>query len=500
MITTSKMRALEINSEAFGVSTLQLMENAGRSVADEIEREVEVKNSKVVIFVGHGGKGGDGLVAGRHLSERGAKVEIVLLGEIKHKDSVTNLQSILDMDFSVSLRNFEEVEGLDLNGDVLVDAMLGTGVRGKIREPFKSAIKLFNQLRGFKVSIDVPSGLDPDTGKDLGESVKPDLVVTFHDMKQGLLRTDFKVVVKRIGIPPEASLYAGPGDLMVNLKPREMKSKKGIGGRVLVVGGSETFSGAPTLSALSSLRTGADLVYVASPERTAEIISSYSPDLITIKLEGRNFNEKNVEQLTQWVEKANVVVFGPGLGLSEDAVRATPTFVEHVLKMGKPLVLDADGLKIMKGSKLSRNVVITPHPGEFKIYFGTEPSASERERIEQVMDKARECNCVVLLKGYLDVISDGTSFKLNKAGNPGMTAGGTGDTLTGIVATFVAQGIDPFTSAYMGALVNSLAGTLAYSELGPHITASDIVQKIPAVLSNPIEAFKKRVYKRVITS
>nr|WP_054836793.1 bifunctional ADP-dependent NAD(P)H-hydrate dehydratase/NAD(P)H-hydrate epimerase [Metallosphaera hakonensis] len=491
MISSSQMRALEINSEVFGVSTLQLMENAGRSVVEEIEKIMSVDDAKAVIFVGHGGKGGDGLVVARHLSDMGASVEVVTLGEIKHKDAIANFNAIEDMDYSIKLTKFD-YNMKSLTADILVDAMLGTGVKGIIREPFASAISLFNSSKGFKVSIDVPSGIDPDSGDVLGDHVRPDLVVTFHDVKPGLLKHDFKVVVKKIGIPKEATVYVGPGDLLVNVKPREMRSRKGAGGRVLVVGGSATFSGAPALSALASLRTGADLVYVASPERTAEAISSYSPDLIALKLTGRNFNEANLKELENWIEKVNAVVFGPGLGLAEETLKATRPFVEMVMKMGKPLVLDADGLKIMKGSRLARNVVITPHPGEFKIFFGEDPREKERDRIQQVIEKAKECNCVVLLKGYMDVISNGESFKINKTGNPGMTAGGTGDTLTGIVATFLAQGIDPFMSAGLGAMVNGLAGTLAYKELGPHLTASDVISRIPKVLNDPINSFKEK--------
>lgn len=497
MITTQEMRALEINSEALGVSTLQLMENAGRSVADEIEKELG-KNLEVVVFVGHGGKGGDGLVAARHLAERENKVTVISLGEMKHKDGMVNVSAVENMDYSITMLGFDDLLG-EVKADVLIDAMLGTGVKGRIREPFASAIRVFNKSKGFKVSIDVPSGIDPDLGEELGEYVRPDLVVTFHDVKPGLLKREFRFVIKKIGIPPEASLYVGPGDILVNVRPRPMKSRKGAGGRVLVIGGNETFSGAPALAALASLRTGADLVYVASPERTAEIISSLSPDLISVKLSGKNINEDNLTELGKWIDKVNSVVLGPGLGLADETVRAVPALVNKIVEKGKPLVLDADGLKIMKGSKLNDMVVITPHPGEFKIFFGEDQRESERERINQVVDKARECNCIVLLKGYLDIVSDGRRFKLNKTGNPGMTVGGTGDTLTGIIATFLAQGIDPFTSASLGAFVNGLAGTLAFKEMGAHITASDVVSKIAMVIGDPITSFKQKIYKRVIS-
>ncbi len=499
MITSKEMRALEINSEALGVPTLLLMENAGRSVKDEIVRALgDVRGRTVFAFVGHGGKGGDALVAVRHLVGEGAKATVFLLGENKHNDALFNLSAIMEMDYSVKLIEVKDVEQLvPLEGDILIDGMLGTGFTGKPREPFRTAISVFNKSKGFKVSIDVPSGVNSDTGEAPGEYVVPDLVVTFHDLKPGLVNK-FRVVVKGIGIPPEASVYVGPGDLMTTVKKRDMKSRKGAGGRVLVIGGSRTYSGAPSLSALASLKTGADLVYVASPENTANIIASYSPDLIAVKLRGDNINPGNLEELKPWIDKVDAVVIGPGMGLEEESVEASKLIVEYLKEKGKRTVVDADALKAIRGTKLTKDFVITPHAGEFKIFFGEDVSQEPRKRIEQVVSKARECNCTVLLKGYFDVISDGERTKLNKTGNPGMTVGGTGDTLTGIIATFMAQGIDPFYAAALGALVNGLAGSLVYSRLGNHFTPTELVMEIPNVLQNPVEAFKKKAYIRVL--
>jgi yjeF C-terminal region, hydroxyethylthiazole kinase-related len=250
---------------------------------------------------------------------------------------------------------------------------------------------------------------------------------------------------------------------------------------------------------MAALRTGADLVYIASPEETAKTIASYSPDLIVVKLRGENFNQRNLEELKPWAEKANAVIFGPGLGLDPETIEAALPFLEMLMSLGKPVVLDADGLKAAKGHRLNKNVVITPHPGEFKIFFGEDQELNERKRIQQVMRKAEECNCVILLKGYLDIISDGREFRLNKTGNPGMTTGGTGDTLTGIIGTLLAQGLTTFDAASIGALINSLAGTVAFSNYGAHITATDVIANIPYVMNDPVGAFKKKVYKRVIS-
>lgn len=500
MISSKKMRILEINSEALGVPTLLLMENAGRSVKDELLSTFkELKNKRVYVFAGTGGKGGDGLVAARHLAAEGAKVTVFLLGENKHKDAILNLSAVEELDYTIELRTIKDVDELKpIEADILIDAMLGTGFTGKPREPFRTAIRVFNQSKGYKVSIDVPSGVDSDTGEAPGEYVIPDIIVTFHDIKQGLVKFR-NVKVYKIGIPVEAEIYVGPGDVLMNIKKREMKSRKGAGGRVLIIGGSKTFSGAPALAGLAALRTGADLVYVASPGQTAYTIASYSPDLITIKLSGDNINPANLEELKPWIEKADAIVIGPGMGLEAETIEASKIIVEYLKKLQKPSVIDADALKAISGYTLYKNAVITPHAGEFKIFFKEDVKEDNKERIEQVKRKAKEANCVVLLKGYFDIISNGEEFRLNKTGNPGMTVGGTGDTLTGIIATLMAQKLPPFDAASIGAFINGLAGSLAYSKYGNHIVPTDLVEEIPQVINDPIESFKKKVYKRVLS-
>lgn len=494
------MRTLEINSEAFGVPTLLLMENAGRSVWEEIRKRISDLNGKTAyIFIGVGGKGGDGLVTARHLAGDGVKVTLFILGENKHEDAVFNMNAIMEMDYTIKIITIKDPEEIKpVKGDILVDAMLGTGFHGKPREPFRTAIKVFNESQGFKVSIDLPSGIDPDTGEAPGDYVKPDLVVTFHDTKAGLTKYNFETVLKKIGIPPEAEIYGGPGDIIMNVKKKAVKSKKGDNGRVLVIGGSYTFTGAPTLAGLAALRTGADLVYIAAPEETSFTIASYSPDIIAVKLSGKNLNPKNFEELKPWIDKSDSIVIGPGLGLQEETIEAVKQIYEYLKTNNKRAVIDADALKSLSGYKLYKNVVITPHAGEFKIFFGEQPPEDYDERIKTVITKAKEADCVVLLKGYVDVVSDGYRFKLNKTGNPGMTVGGTGDTLAGIIGTLLAQKIEPFEAAVIGAVINGLAGSLAYEKYGDRILPTDMTMEIPNVIRDPISAFKKKVYKRVL--
>lgn len=289
--TSQDMRMLEINSEYLGVLPLQLMENAGKAVADEIASRFK-PGSQVIFFSGTGRNGGDGMVAARHLAAKGFKVKSILVGreaDISDEIVVRNWKAIREMDWTIDINVLGDSSLIQpFSANVLVDALLGTGAKGNLRQPVLRAVRALNDSEGFCVAVDVPSGVDSDTGEILGEAVRADLTVTFHRMKSGLEKArDYsgEIKVVEIGIPYEAELYAGPGDVEIIPKTREPQSHKGDFGRLLVLGGSETFSGAPALVALAALRTGVDLAYVAAPERTAYAISSFSPDLITLKLD-----------------------------------------------------------------------------------------------------------------------------------------------------------------------------------------------------------------------
>lgn len=302
-ITSREMRALETNAEYFGISLLQLMENAGRNVAQEVMSRFSVE-SKVAIFCGLGGNGGDGFVAARHLLAAGFNVAVILVGrshDISYDAAGKNwgiLQSLRD-----NLAVFEVADSCALpkvNADVVIDALLGTGTKGALKPPISKVVDYVNSLAGFKLAVDVPTGLDSDTGEVLGTAVVANLTVTFHKPKVGLKKAKKYVgdlVVRDIGLPGEIEEFAGPGDVLLVKNPRSPTAHKGDFGRLLVIGGSELFHGAPTLVSLGALRTGVDLVYLAAPSKVAFAISSISPDLITIKLNGDNLKPSNLETL-----------------------------------------------------------------------------------------------------------------------------------------------------------------------------------------------------------
>lgn len=502
--TSQDMRMLEINSEYLGVLPLQLMENAGKAVADEIASRFK-PGSQIVFFSGTGRNGGDGMVAARHLAAKGFKVKFILVGreaDISDEIVVRNWKTIREMDWTIDINVLGDSSLIQpISANVLVDALLGTGAKGKMRQPVLQAVRALNDSEGFCVAVDVPSGVDADTGEILGEAVRADLTVTFHRMKSGLEKArDYggEIKVVEIGIPYEAELYAGPGDVEIIPKTREPQSHKGDFGRLLIIGGSETFSGAPALVALAALRTGVDLAYVAAPERTAYAISSFSPDLITLKLSGEHFTPQNVGQLKGMITKATAIVAGPGLGTHRDSFKAVEELLKVLEELRKPTLLDADALKAF--SSIKRRVdfpfVVTPHSGEFEAVSGRKPSVELHARIEDVKSLAKEIGSVVLLKGHTDIISDGERVKLNLTGNPGMTVGGTGDVLSGIVGGFMAQGVDPFKAAVAGAFINGAAGDFVYREKGFHMTPTDLIEFIPRVIMDPMSHRDVKIHER----
>jgi hydroxyethylthiazole kinase-like uncharacterized protein yjeF len=498
-ITSREMRGLELNSEYFGVSRLLLMENAGHNVALEVARRFK-PNKIVAVFCGLGGNGGDGFVAARHLSSMGFKVTVVLAGKAKEISDKAALENWNALQFLREIPIFEAYDGTlipNSTAAIAVDALLGTGTKGKLRPPILQLVKRINSMDAFRIAVDVPTGVDADTGEVLGEAVKANLTITFHKTKKGFEKARKYVgelVVKDIGLPREFERFVGPGDVSSVMKPRPTDSHKGDFGRLLVIGGSETFSGAPTLVAFGAMRTGVDLAYVAAPEKTAQAISSMSADLITIKLKGEHLNPDNAAELRPYVEKVDAVVVGPGLGLHPETKKAVKALVKLVEDCGKSLLLDADGLKAFAEFKrrLKVPLVLTPHAGEYAILTGKKLPDDLMEKVAHAQKTAAELEAVILLKGAVDIISDGKRFKLNFTGNPGMTVGGTGDVLSGVVGAFVAQKADPFGAAVAGAFVNGAAGDFVFAEKGYHMVATDLIEWIPKVLDDPMSHVQVR--------
>jgi ADP-dependent NAD(P)H-hydrate dehydratase len=266
-----------------------------------------------------------------------------------------------------------------------------------------------------------------------------------------------------------------------SIPPRRKDSHKGMNGTVCVVGGSRLYHGAPFLCASGALRCGVDLVYIAVPATVAPSVRSLSPDFIVIPLPDAKLTKGNVNRLMHWVPPVGCMAVGPGLG---------PQNTEHISYLvnqfrgvANGFVLDADALRsgVLPSAKAA-GALVTPHAGEYERLFGSKPPDEVRERSEAVASKALESGVTVLLKGPTDIISDGKRVALNTTHSPSMTVGGTGDVLTGIAAALISKGVDTFTAACSAAFINGSAGLEAARDLGHHISASDVVARIPVVM------------------
>lgn len=503
MITNTEMRALELNSEYFGVSKLQLMENAGQSVATEIASRFKPDKTRIVVFCGSGGNGGDGFVAARHLVCLGFRVEVILAGRsvgIWNDEARKNWAALQALKNTVTLHEVYDSSLIpNVEAEVVVDALLGVGLKGALRPPILQLVQKINEMDAFRLAIDVPTGLNSYSGESFGEATRADLTVTFHRAKPGLVETKAKkhvgeLLVRSIGLPHEFERFTGPGDVSTLVKTRPPEAHKGDFGKLLVVGGSEVFSGAPALVAMAALRTGVDLAYIAAPEKTAHMISSLSPNLITVKLEGEHLDPRNSAVIRQYVKMSTAVVIGPGLGLHNRTKDSVMKILEFLDEQRTPLLLDADGLKAFAEyrRKVDMPLVLTPHAGEYQLLTGKQPSKDLKRRAEQVQKTAWKLGVVILLKGPVDVISDGRRVKLNFTGNAGMTVGGTGDVLSGIVGAFMAKGVDPFEAAVAGAFISGAAGDFVQAEEGNHMVPTDIIDWIPQVMKDPMSHMKVR--------
>ena len=486
-VTSSKMRAIDANCAYLGLSPVQLMENAGAAIAREIMSKTS--SGRVLFVAGRGNNGGDAFVAARHLAmNENYDVRLILLGnssrirtqESKHNFALLTYSGLTELREIADSKELEKNSGWKDN-DIIVDGVLGSGIKGAPREPESTAIDLINSSGSYIISIDSPSGYDLDGG-EVVKSVVADLTITFHKMKAGLELSDSEkytglVKVAPIGVCRDAEEYVGMGDLM-SLTHRNSDAHKGNSGRVLIIGGG-AYYGAPALAAMAALRTGADIVTVAVPENVADTVASFSPNLIVIPLEGDRLTPSNISVLKNLLETHDVAVIGPGLGRDP----ATLAAVEQLLFLCRKAVVDADALFGLKlPIKSEGKFILTPHLAEFSRLSGSEIPDALASKKEIVSSFSSENDVTVVLKGKIDVISDGSLTRLNRTGNAGMTVGGTGDVLTGITGALFALN-DAMDAASCAVFISGAAGDLAFENKGNGLLATDIIDRITDVIS-----------------
>jgi NAD(P)H-hydrate epimerase len=485
MITAEEMGIIDANTDALGVCRKQLMESSGNAIA-RVVRELVDQDTDIAVVCGRGNNGGDAMVAARFLQQY--SVTVYLLGRAENiTTSIAreNWDALLAADFDTrELRDSSAVE-FD-SPDLIVDAMLGTGATGALRQPERSAAVAMNEMTVPTLSVDVPSGVDADIGPTDGLAVDANHVVTFHDTTPGLGMLDCEVTVANIGIPTAARRFVGNGDLL--RVQRDVTSHKGVNGEVLVIGGGP-YTGAPALTGQAALRAGADLVKVACPEGVAHDVQGFSENLIIEPLTGEQLKPEHIDHLLIKAKQQDTVVLGPGLGENNATLEAVRAFLTAY---NGRAVIDADALQVVPNTDTDATLICTPHQGELQA-MGGETSDNWEERATLVSGFAEHVGQTLLVKGVYDIITDGTQTRISRTGNAAMTVGGTGDVLAGVTAA-LATSLDPLPAASVAAYVSGRAGDLIVDgnikgpRRGNGLLATDLVEAIPAAME--LEEFK----------
>ncbi len=496
-----QMREIDRRAVAeFGMPSLLLMENAGRAVAERVLARLPRSGSVdplVRVFCGKGNNGGDGFVAARHLYNRGVRVECVLAGEREEVqgDARVNLDLLVPLGIPV----FALGESETSSPSFLVDALLGTGFRGKPRDPIADCIRRVNASGLPVVAVDVPSGLDADTGRAGAECVRALETVTFGLPKLGLASYPGRdlageITVAHISLPRpllekatlQAEWIAAPR-AAAHWPERVATAHKGDSGRLFVLAGSPGFTGAAAMTCEAALRAGAGLVTLGIPSSLNAILEVKLTEAMTLPLpetDTQAHSPEALDRLRDRLADADALVAGPGFGRDP---RSGELLRGLLRDSATPAVIDADGLNLLSPADertFPSHCVITPHPGEMARLLGTEIAAVQSNRLEVARSAASRFGCVVLLKGAATVIAapDGR-VAINSSGGPALATGGSGDVLSGILGAALARGLEPFEAAVAGAFLHGLAGEVAAERFGaPGAIAGDVIVAIPEAL------------------
>ncbi len=505
VLTTAQMRDADHQAiHNVGIPSMVLMENAGRQVVIAMESVFDdFESQSVAVLCGKGNNGGDGMVVARTLLERGMDVSVYLVGHLA--DVRGDARANLDILRNLSVDVVEvadgaawELHGADvLRADLIVDAMFGTGLTGPVTGVVESIIADLNASTTPVVAIDLPSGLDADRAELVGPAVNATLTITLAAPKIAHLmppaeRQVGSLVIADIGLPRQViNNVSGPwvemltrDDMRRSLSPRVAESQKGDYGRVVIVAGSRGKTGAAHLAAAAALRSGAGLVTIATPASCQPVLASLGVEYMTEALEETADGAIGFEALDQVLDlRADVIAVGPGLGRGPSTMAFVQALVERA---GVPIVVDADALFAFAGDldrlqgREDGTLIVTPHPGEMARLTGLSVEAVQANRLEVARDLATSRHLHVVLKGHRTVVAapDGR-LGINLTGNAGMATGGTGDVLTGMIAAWCAQLLDPVAACRLSVYLHGLAGDLAAAAEGEvGMVAGDLVDRL----------------------
>lgn len=506
IVTAAEMREIDrATSEQYGVPSLRLMENAGFAVAQHVLTRYASAN-KIVVLCGKGNNGGDGFVAARLLHEKGKTVQVILLGDPAELrgDAATMFDKLPIT--TLNVRSAEELTSDRLKsalaGDLYVDAILGTGFKPPVSGLYEEVIRFVNDSGALVVAVDIPSGADADAmTTQTGTIARANSIVTFTAPRPahvfGTL-TNGPTCIADIGSPDEAvksSLAFNvitPRDFAFAVAPRQAESNKGKYGHVLVIGGSVGKAGSVAMAGIAALRAGAGLSTIATAKSALATVAGFHPEVMTEALaetSAGTIAASASEAIKALSKGKSVLAIGPGIS----RVSETSDLVRSLVSSSEvPAVLDADGLNAFEGMAddlqgKGRPLVITPHPGEMARLASCSIADVQKDRLKTARDFARDHDLIVVLKGHRTLVAkpDGEVW-VSTTGNPGMSTGGTGDILTGMVAAMIAQNPkETFLSVCAAVYLHGLAGDVMVDRVGEHsMVATDLLLGLP-------EAFKR---------
>jgi len=510
LVTREEMKMLDWNAQNdYNIPAAVLMENAGIAVTLAMEDKIEKLHEKSVsVIIGKGNNGGDGMVVARTLFNMGVDTRCFLLSDPSafKKDAKMNYGILKKIGIEINVvdapNKLDTLRDSLLETDVVVDAILGIGLEGNVRTPYSNVIEMINSLKHLIiVSVDVPSGIDSNTGKVLGSGVKADYTITFGLPKLGFAFYPARDYLGNLSISninmPYSLLNTSTlkRDLITTsmvkslLIDRPQDSNKGTFGKLYILGGATGYSGAVCLTAKAALRAGVGLAYTAVPQSISSIIEANVLEAVKRPLptstEG-TIGIKAKNTVLEDISKVNAIAIGPGMGRNFE----TAEIIKEILKnTNKNILIDADGLNllstdvsILKGFK--GNLILTPHPLEFSRLTGKTVEEILNSRVESAEQFAKEYKVVLVLKGNPTVIAgpDGGT-RINLTGNSGLATGGSGDVLTGIISSLMAQGLTPLDAATAGTFImGKCAERYAETKAEDALLPSDVIELIPEVI------------------
>lgn len=472
-----------------GIPSIVLMENAALKVIKNIDFE---KFKSFTIVCGTGNNGGDGIAVARHLFSMNMKIDIFIVGNHSmSKDCATNYDILKNMGISINnIIKSEDIiklrEAFSEN-DMVIDAIFGIGLTRSVEGIYEEVIKSINKSNSYILAIDIPSGMKCDSFGILGTSIEANKTISFEVYKKGFLdyeseRYTGTIIIEKIGVPEyvvnkfhDKEYLTEIGDIKNIIKKRNKCAHKGDFGRVTIIAGSENFIGAAYISTEAAVRSGAGLVTLCTKKSILDILKSKLIEAMSMSYEDSAF--ENV------ISNSDSIAIGPGMGNTELTLKYVKTILSND---GCPVVLDADALNVLKGNlellkECKRKIIMTPHMGEMSKLIGIDVKSLVENRIDIAVNFAKKYKVVLLLKGYNTIITDGNEVYINSTGNSKMASGGMGDTLTGIIASFIGQGYEPLKATILSAYIHGYCGDILAEDMFC-VNASHVIEKLPYVV------------------